>query len=319
MAKLPEERYGSCSEFLGALSIAIADCPDWRPLAPRIPEETEKAVGNGWYAPETVISSRLLEAESAQEPQVLTPVVLPPEPETHTAISTRVATEAQREQYASVKGLGLRPQSSAPRVRVERPAARTWGITMAACALIAILGIGLLRILSMPKTDTSNSDTSRVITTTPEDLSSTNKPSASSEPQTDLTVNNPVATPASAQIPMSSRTTVAVQAHRRTRREQAALTPSPRSSRLCRFKRYAACRPFPCKAEREPVRVIPPPITPVIASDVELVSDPPGAQVEVDNRSDASCLAPCSVLAFGPRPPYFIGRIARLWNRAQDL
>jgi hypothetical protein len=32
-----------------------------------------------------------------------------------------------------------------------------------------------------------------------------------------------------------------------------------------------------------------------VASDVELVSDPPGARVVVDNRSDSVCLAPCTV------------------------
>jgi serine/threonine-protein kinase len=32
MAKKPEERFGSCSAFIGSLEFALADCPDWEPL-----------------------------------------------------------------------------------------------------------------------------------------------------------------------------------------------------------------------------------------------------------------------------------------------
>ena len=282
MAKLPEERYGSCSEFIGALSLTVADCAEWRPLAPRILEEAERAGGNGWYAPETVVSTRLIEGEST-DPVVLTPVVLPPEPATQTAVSTRVATEAERGQYSSVQGLGLRPHSSGTRVRVgvDGPAARSWGLTMAVCAVLAVLGIGLLRVLAVPKTSSQNVDTGRVLTTAPEDLSSTNK-SATATPA-DLTVA-PVATPISTDSNESS-TTVAVRAQG-AKQEQTSLqvlTPSPKPL------------PVPAKTVREPIRVAPPPVSPVEDADIELVSDPPGAQVEVDNRSETSCLAPCSV------------------------
>jgi hypothetical protein len=40
---------------------------------------------------------------------------------------------------------------------------------------------------------------------------------------------------------------------------------------------------------------VPRPPTPVMTSDVELVSDPPGARVEVDSHSALSCLTPCSL------------------------
>ena len=285
MAKLPEERYGSCSEFIGALSLMVADCAEWRPLAPRIPDETDKAGGNGWYAPETVVSSRLLDGESADEPTVLTPVVLPPEPAMQTAMSRRVATEEERGQYAAY-GLGLRPQSSGTRVRVgvDRPAARTWGLAMAACAAMAVLGIGLLRVLSIPKASTTAIvDTGRVLTTsTPEDLSTTNRPAA----RTPVDLSVPPAAPPVSTDSSDASTTVTV------RTPVARQEPAPPPPVIATPPKPLAAL---AKTVREPIRVAPPTPAPVEEAEVELVSDPPGAQVEVDHRSDTSCLAPCSV------------------------
>ncbi len=286
LAKLPEDRYPSCSEFIGALSVALGECPNWVPVAPKKSEAVEKAVGNGWYSPETVISSRLLEAEVL--PAVIEPVVLPPSPSTQvTSLSTRVASDAQRQDYVSNKTRSIEasvpPRSAGTRIRVgvQRPAARTWGLTMAACAAIALLGILILRTISTPKADSRDQESSRIINVSPpEDLSTTNRP-VSALPA-DLTAP-PVATPIGTNSTGSS-TTVAVRAP--SIKQGPALRPTSQDPVIL--------NPQPSKPIRQPVP-IPAPPPPIALSDVELVTDPPGARVEVDSRSNLSCLAPCSV------------------------
>ena len=147
LAKQPEERYSSCTEFMGALSVALGECADWRPVAPTKIEEPLKPAGNGWYSPETVVSSRLIEAKPTDYSivddavEVVDPVVLPPEPDTplpnhaETAISTRVKSDLERAEFASARAREQRAESrntgTRVRVNVESPAARNWGWAMA--------------------------------------------------------------------------------------------------------------------------------------------------------------------------------------------
>jgi hypothetical protein len=324
LAKLPEDRYSSCTEFLGALTVALGECPEWIPVAPPPKsEEPEKAVGNGWYAPETVVSSRLIEAKAADysvvhdDEEVIDAEVVPPEPHrraanqpvpnhVETAVSTRVASDTERAEFAVVQERKFEPRSTGTRIRVgvERPAARTWGWTMLACAVIAILGVLFLRALSTPRRDTAEFESKRVVNATPpEDLSSSGRPTSSATPPSDLTVNNPAATTPIGTDSGGSSTTVAVR------------TPGPAPSRTAVAAANKKDEPVaPATALRKtltvPVRelahapttrVAPPLPTPapVQNSDVELVSDPPGASVEVDGRSDLACLTPCSV-TLGP-------------------
>ena len=179
LAKLPEDRYSSCSEFLGALSVALGECPDWRPVAPPKVEEVEKAVGNGWYAPETVVSSRLIEANHSEtrpadfsivdaDIEVLDPDVLPPEPHNlETSVSTRIATQGELAEYAiSRERASFQPRVSGTRVRVavDPPLAQNRGWIMAAvCAAIVVLGIILVRTISAPKANAPDLESKRVV------------------------------------------------------------------------------------------------------------------------------------------------------------
>jgi serine/threonine-protein kinase len=281
MAKPAHDRFASCSEFVGALSVALGECPEWRPVAPAKREEPQRVSGNGWYSPETVISSRLLESEPPLDPAAVNPVVLPPQPETlETAVSIRLATEVERQDYLSGRAHGTAPRLMGTRVRVgvERPTARIWGLTMAMCALAAVLGILFIRLISAPRANTQDLRANRVLTATPEDLSTTNKPV--NTPPADLTVA-PTPIPVSSDS-SSSSTTVSV-------RTPAVIKVQPPPEETP--PKPAA--PLPSNS-LPPVQIEPDPV-PATPTDVELVSDPPGAQVEVDGRSDLSCLAPCSV------------------------
>jgi serine/threonine-protein kinase len=284
MAKLPEERYPSCSEFIGALSVALGECADWEPVAPRKTEELEKPARNGWYAPETVVSSRLIEGAVSEEPVAIDPVVLPPvsDPFDTTALSTQRASDLEIEQYESKqeRGLGRRADSARPRISVERPAARRLGVTMAACAAIALLGILLLRVLSTPRANQQDLDSRNPVAIAPPDDLSAAVPQPNAPPA-DLTTSA-VATPIGTDSKVSS-TTVAVH------------TPAVRQTRPTPPTVEAPLVALSAKPVRQqPVR-IPAPSRPETIADVEVVSDPPGARVVVDNRSELSCLAPCSL------------------------
>ena len=118
----------------------------------------------------------------------------------------------------------------------------------------------------------------------PEDLSTVNTPSASKGEAGKPA--NPVATPISTDSD-SSRTTVAVRAP--------AMAPATQPRPVVTPVPAQVVHPLRQKAQPQPVHIAP--TTPAIVepSEVELVSDPPGARVEVDGRDDLSCLAPCSL------------------------
>jgi serine/threonine protein kinase len=278
LTKLPEERYASCSEFIGALSIALGECTAWEPVAPTKTEEPEKAAGNGWYAPETVISSRLIEAKPSKQLAAIDPVVLPPSRQIFdTALIARTVSDAGTEAYdrARERQIGRRPDSTKVRIGVERPAARRLSMTMAACAAVALLGILLLRFLSSPRTNAQDTEPTRIVSFAPEDLSATSK----STPPADLTTV-PVATPIATDSNAVVLTPTAKQ------------IPTPVTIPVTQPPDIA---PTPLKPARQPVRITPIPLPAQTVSDVEIVSDPPGANVVVDGRSEFSCLAPCSV------------------------
>jgi serine/threonine-protein kinase len=274
LAKLPEERYASCSEFVGALSVALGECGDWQPVAPKRSEEPDPAPRKSWYAPETVISSRLIEdgSEGGEEPVALDPVVLPPSEDTFDkAIGTTHSGQGNFES-GSPRMLEPRPDGTKIRIGVERPAPRHLAVTMVACAAVALLGILLVRFLSGPRPVTQDLETKGALTSPPppEDLSATAK--QASTPPADLTTA-PILAPV-ANGPKSDNPT-------------AGTVPAPR--RELRPKETA---PPPAKL-RPLLRSNPSPAETV--SDVELNSDPPGARIVVDNRSDLACLAPCGV------------------------
>jgi serine/threonine protein kinase len=272
LAKVPEERYASCSEFVASLSVALGECGEWQPVAPHKIEELENPAGNGWYAPETLVSSRMIEdgsptGERSEEPVAINPVVLPPSEDTFDSAPGLPATHAEPEEYESVqpRNVGLRTNGTKVRIGVERPAARHLAVTMVACAAIAMLGILLLRFLSGPRASTQNQDSQRVVTfPPPEDLSAASRQASA---PADLTI-----TPVAAAVPDStSTTTVTVP------------TPAVRQAPSTRL-----IEPLPPAVRSRPIAV-------ETVSEVELVSDPPGARVVVDNRSDSECLAPCNV------------------------
>jgi serine/threonine protein kinase len=317
LAKLPEDRYSSCSEFMGALTVALGECPEWLPVAPPKVEGPAKASGNGWYSPETVVSSRLIEAKPAdysitdEAVEVLDPDVLPPEPNRlETALSTRVISDQERAELVGEPERKFEPRSNAGtriRVGLERPAANSWGWIIAACVAIALAGIFLLRSFYTSKASAPGLEANRIVNSRqPEDLTTNGGGKAStSAPPADLTVGNqtgnPVATPISTDSD-SSRTTVAVRAPS-PRQEPTTMPTAPLEQRPA-VEKPVALPPQPLKAVRQVpahVAVPTPSAQPVIpqASSVELVSDPAGAQIEVDGRSDSLCLAPCSV-SLGP-------------------
>jgi serine/threonine-protein kinase len=272
LAKLPEERYASCSEFVGALSVALGECGEWQPVPPRKIEVLENPAGNGWYAPETVISSRLIEegtveSEPDAEPVAIDPVVLPPSENVFDkSAASSLATPPGRAEFAG----GAHAEGARVRI-VERQAGNHLALTMAACAAVVLLGILLVRFLSAPKPVTQDLETHGApASPPPEDLSAAGK--QTSAPPTDLTTA-PVAPIASGASSGRAPATVPVPAPRRELRPERAVAPSS--------KPRLPARSLPSAAET--------------VSNVELNSDPPGARIVVDNRADLACLAPCGV------------------------
>jgi len=188
-------------------------------------------------------------------------------------LSTDLATHSEREyESGQQRNLGRRTEGTKVHVGVERQPARHLAVTMVACAAVAVLGILLVRFLSGPRTSTQDLETKgALMVSPPEDLTAASRQAGA--PPADLTTVS-VPTPAATNASSADTTGPAV-------REPAAVHEVRQAQPALPAKLRPTVRDIPIPAER--------------VSEVELNSDPPGARLVVDSRSDLACLAPCNV------------------------
>ncbi len=271
LAKLPENRFSSCSEFMGALTFAIGESPSWAPIAPNRSAETPSHPGNGWHAPQTILATPVA-ADLPEEPLrgVFTPVpfqkplknIETERPRVPSGDATIDRSTRHRESLNSSSG---------------NPVARR--IALVAALLLAVIGalVFIVRMNSNPGVPTQILDSKAGPSSAPpEDLQSSAKqvstPPAdlsSSKDEAEGTVPNTNGSRTEPSEPTATKPTAQV-------------APAPQAA------------PEAPKTAKE---AAPHPVAPAepAISDVELSADPPGTRIIIDRRPDLSCLAPCSV------------------------
>lgn len=255
LAKQPNSRFDSCSNFIGALSIALSECPDWKPLLrPAVPLPAREAVAVFADASAFGIAGGAAagQVRSTNSP---TRVVFAPEPEIATV----------REHY------GLE-DTHAPS-RGGESASKKIALLLALCLAVAGAIVFIVRMNSGPSVPVQELDANAGPVSMPPapDIPAQGSPSPSSATQPTPGQN----TQAPAQI------------------NETPPAPAPEPS-----------TPAPAKAKELPVPKVhteasaaktPAALAgPGIAS-VELLTDPPGAKIIVDNREDMACNAPCTL------------------------
>ena len=254
LAKFPENRFSTCSEFLGALAFAIGESPNWVPIAPDRKAEAGGQQGNGWHAPTTIVSG----AGGIEEPieplrDVYTPAPFP-KPTTAFVMGEQAGT-------ATVDRSSRHREVSSGGTLARR-------LAMVAALLLAVLGalVFVVRMNSNPGMPTQVLDTKNgpTVAPTPEDLQTSAK--QISTPPADLSTSKDEADglPANASGAQVSEPVPAVKAPPAWVKQ----TPIPAP----KVVRKTAVRPL------EP--------TVPVTSDVELSADPPGARIVVDRRAE---------------------------------
>ncbi|HEY7303994.1 MAG TPA: serine/threonine-protein kinase, partial [Bryobacteraceae bacterium] len=245
LAKEPGERFDSCSNFAGALSIALGDTPDWRPLA----RPASRTAVDPIAVPATEIGAlgvaRGVAASPARVANSAPTRVVFAEPEIATV----------REHYETDDGLQRRPG--------RRSAGKKLALLLALCLAVAGAIVFIVRSNSGPPIPVQELDTSSgpVSMPPPPDIPATRSPTDQTPQATE-----PSAEPSVGPAPEPKPPPPAAP----EKREAKTATTEPATSPPSAFS------------------------GPGIAS-VEVLTDPPGARVIVDNRADTSCNAPCSV------------------------
>jgi serine/threonine-protein kinase len=229
LAKQPEARFSSCCDFIGALTIALGECPEWTPPVAAVPV-SEKA--SGLDAKETA-AARVAAAE-----------------------------------FLNTYDTGRRGERT--KLREETPIFRRLGLILALFLAVAGMVIFIVRWNSGPSVPVQVADPrTSPASPPPEDLK-TVRPSA--PPPADLSAL-PAAPPPASQPQQQNSPNQAAQS--KPAENPPASSPAP-----------AHVPDRGAVGESAAANTM---------SDVELVSDPPGATVRVDGGIDSACTAPCAL------------------------
>ena len=239
LSKDPTERFATCVAFVGALTIALGDCPGWSYVSRTATvsedalDETSAgipavAIQSGTRSPTAKPNepTRVRKTEPAQP--VVAPYELPPLPKRRRD-EEEIDGEEPQERGSFVKKLAL---------------------ILAMCFAIGAAIVFIVRWNSGSAVPVQSLDTKSAPMSPPPDVSESTSPAAVERK------SKPKLTP-------SSRTQVAPAVRPATKAEA---IPSPR---------YTPGNQGP--------------------SDVELLTDPPGAQIVVDGNSALSCSTPCTL------------------------
>ena len=227
LAKSAAQRFASCGDFIGSLTIALGEYADWMPVA------RAATARNGGVLLDVVEDG----ARKPSDPVIVraAPAAILPVPPPHYDFpSPRRRREEDQDEF-----------ETSP----TRSLAGTIATLIAVCLAIAGVIVFIVHSNSGPKIPVQVLDTSAGPVTPP--------------PASDT--NKPVASPAGTKPVSESK----------SQDTHAAVRTPPRSN----------------EAASQPQAAAPA----VGVADIELLSDPPGAKIVVDDRADASCTAPCTM------------------------
>jgi serine/threonine protein kinase len=224
LAKSATQRFASCGDFIGSLTIALGEYPDWMP-----PARSRTARNEGVVAATT---------DAGRKPS--DPVIVRAVP---AAILTTSALN-----YDSPGPRRRRDEEQAALEPLARSLAGTIATLVAVCLAIAGVIVFIVHSNSGPRV--------------PVQVLDTNAGPATPPPASDA---NKLPVPRAETKPTSE--------------------PKPQEPAEVRTA------PRPTGATLQPQAAAP---TEGVA-DIELLSDPPGAKIVVDDRADASCTAPCTM------------------------
>ncbi len=263
LSKAARDRFETCGDFIGALTIALDSCPDWKPVGRGGVTGDVKMLGEptaqGARAPGQD-GRRAPGQDAVRSP--IQPVIVKP-------ATAAIGASAPAYDFPT------RPRRRLDEDEHEDSGKRSFIGTIATiiAVLLAIAGVivFIVRSNSGPKIPEQVLDTSAGPVAPP--------PSQATAPTPKTTEAAPPAQ-APAQTTQTEPAPVAKQTQPESTSTQSArpqTTPTPITP--------------PQSTSTQPVS----PQNPLAVADIEFLSEPPGAKLVVDDRADASCTAPCTM------------------------
>ena len=269
LAKDPAERFPTCGDFVGTLSIALGDCPGWAPL-PRAGQIADKSMLNATAvdAPNGPVpipsSGKSRDRNSAGKHPALASIAPPPSASPVPAIATAVPTFGYRPRYDSPtvpRGRAGVDEHEAQDGAQGSSFGKKLAVILAFCVLIGGVIVFIVRWNSGPEV--------------PEQILDA-KTGPASPPPVDL---------GTGEAPKQTSNSVARKripdSFAKTDKEDQYTSPPAAETTA------PAAAPS-TKAANEHAN-------PEGTAEVELLSDPPGAKVAVDNNPNMTCASPCTL------------------------
>jgi serine/threonine-protein kinase len=256
LAKQPANRFDSCTNFIGALSIALSECPEWRPLPHPAALASREAVAVPVEAGPFGVTRGA--AVAAGRGRIAnggpTRVVFASEPEIATV----------REHYEG---------DDAHAVATDRSSAwRKIALLLALCLAVAGAIVFIVRMNSGPSIPVQELDTNAGPVSMPPAPDISAQSSSSQPPATHPTADQ------SGQVASQSS------------EPSAASVPLPKAPAPATPTRQKPTALSETAEAKQPAALSGPGVAPV-----ELLTEPPGAKVTVDGNSAMSCTAPCTL------------------------
>lgn len=260
LAKDPAERFSTCGDFIGALGIALGDCPGWVSLAGSAAVPEQRALEATAAQPVTRRRERQAEAEAASPVAVLTRSTPASAPVPEWSAPNYELPSLPRRSRDGYFGSDEQPERSS--------AWRKLALLLALCFAIAALIVFIVRWNSGPAVPVQVLDTTGAQATPP-------PPAQTEQPAPTAT------TPANQAAPPSTTE------HTPASNPPAAATPTEKPQESAQAPATPAVTPPP-PAQKS----VSPPSG---FADIDFLTDPPGAKVVVDDNSRFVCSTPCTL------------------------
>lgn len=260
LAKDPAERFSTCGDFIGALGIALGDCPGWVSLAgsPALPEQ--RALEATAAQPVTRRRERQTEAEAASPVAVLTRPTPASAPAPEWSAPNYELPSLPRRSRDGYFDSDEQPERGS--------AWRKLALLLALCFAIAALIVFIVRWNSGPAVPVQVLDTTGAQATPPPRAQTEQPPQTTTPP-----ANQPAPPSTTEHAPASNPPAAAAPTQKPQEAAQAPTTP-------------AVPTPAPSQQGVSP---------PSGFADIDFLTEPPGAKVVVDDNSRFVCSTPCTL------------------------
>jgi hypothetical protein len=311
LSKEPSDRFASCSDFIGALSIGLSESPEWapaslRPLAAR-PERVEASAiaasaGEAGAAVTSGVAAKAVIKPQAPPPEIpaIFNVDLPTDLKTalegakEETVRGKRALPSETAEQPVLSGWERIAQRDAAQAQAREASSGKLWLILALAVAVGIAALFIIRWNTAAVVPIQTLDTKTGPASPPPADTGKAVPQTAQEAQHPPADLNPAPAPP---VPAAKEPETASKESTPQSVPKPAASPAPAVS--SDETRPAPAREAKVNSREAETQGSSPPDQSI--SDVELVSDPPGAKITIDSNPLLTCSAPCTLNLPGGR------------------